>query len=375
MKKRISKAIRKFLSHTASNVNISNQASDVDVREEYAHAFRTESYNEFWTRVVAISNKDFSKCASVEIESSSTAARLSSYRLFSEQLLDPDQPTVIRILSLVKTHSLLFDYFSETANASFMFSRLLKDIDHVRVSYRSFKTVLKSLEDNHFSFTNHSQSVRPRLTELVNSLNPFAPFAPSPSRVRVIQAGCSKLNKQLELSRDKARTKLRIINFSEHGSAFFLVVVTASLTVIIATHALALLVTAPGIIAASLELASTRRLARVPTQLDAAAKGTYILNRDLDTISRLMARLNDELEHMRSMVKFWLERGEARLQASCEMARQLMKNDTIFSQQLDELEEHLYLCFMTVNRARNLVVKEIMDPGNGLTRNMKMMSK
>ncbi|TXG70974.1 hypothetical protein EZV62_005909 [Acer yangbiense] len=272
-----------------------------------------------------------------------------------------------------KTHSLMFDYFSETANASFMFSRLLKDLDHVRVSYRSFKTLVKSLEDNQFSFVNHFPSVRTRFTELSNSLNPFAHFAPSPSRVRVIQAGCSKLLKQLELSRDKARTKLRIINLSEHGSAFILIVVTASLTVIIATHALALLVTAPGLIAASLELASTRRLARVPTQLDAAAKGTYILNRDLDTISRLMARLNDELEHMRSMVKFWLERGEARLQASCEMARQLMKNDASFSQQLNELEEHLYLCFMTVNRARNLVVKEILDPGHGLTRNMKMM--
>ncbi|PPS04928.1 hypothetical protein GOBAR_AA15730 [Gossypium barbadense] len=111
----------------------------------------------------------------------------------------------------------------------------------------------------------------------------------------------------------------------------------------------------------SLELASTRRLARESAQLDAAAKGTYILNRDLDTISRLVARLNDELEDMCAMVKFWLAGGEDRLQASGEVARQLKKNDANFTQQLDELEEHLYLCFMTINRTRNLVVKEILN--------------
>lgn len=322
----------------------------MDVREEYANAFRTESYHDFWMRVIALSHVDSTTCSIP-----TTASRLPSYRLFVEHLLDPDQPTVTRILALSRIRpvyrSILFDYFTQTANASLLCGILLKDIDRTRIVHRSIKTTLQSLDATNFSLV---------LTRLPDFVNPFVSTA---SRVRAVQASCSGLLKQLESSRDKTRAKLRLANGLKRGSAIFLVALTASLTVIVAAHAIALLVATPGLIAASLELASVRSLARVTAQLDAAAKGTYILNRDMDTISRLVARLNDELEHMRAMVKYWAERKEDRLEASDEVARQLKKNDCSFSQQLDELEEHLYMCFMTVNRARNLVVKEMVDPG------------
>ncbi|CAK9185056.1 unnamed protein product [Ilex paraguariensis] len=172
----------------------------------------------------------------------------------------------------------------------------------------------------------------------------------SPTRLQAVKVGSSELLKLLESSRDRARAKLRLINKLKHSSAIILVALTASLTVIVATHAAATLVAGPGLIVAWFELGSTMSLTKWSAQLDAAAKGTYILSRDLDTISRLVARLNDELEHMRATVRFWLERGGDRLQAGREVARQLKKNDLSFSEQLDELEEHLYLCFMTINR-------------------------
>ncbi|XVF53557.1 hypothetical protein PTKIN_Ptkin05aG0108400 [Pterospermum kingtungense] len=375
MKKRNSARIRKFLSSTASGAKPAVIPNSIDVREEYANAFRTESYNEFWTRVLAVSHQDYATCISPM--DSTTAARLPSYRLFAEHLLDPDQPTIIRILNLVqnraKIHALLLDYFAQTANASLLCGLLLKDIDHTRVKYRSFRTSFQALEIAQLSNEIQFSTTLTRLIEFSNSPNPFITTAPSSSRVRVIQAGCSDLLKRLESSRDKARAKLHLISSLQHGSGIFLVALTASLTIIVASHALALFVAAPGLIAASLELASTRRLARESAQLDAAAKGTYILNRDLDTISRLVTRLNDELEDMSGMVKFWLERGEDRVQASGEVARQLKKNDANFTQQLDDLEEHLYLCFMTINRARNLVVKEILDPGPATTRDSDLM--
>lgn len=348
--------------NVASRTNSIDPPTSVDVREEYANAFRTESYIEFWTRVLSLPNGDStttSICTPVE---STTAARLSSYRLFVEYLLEPNQPTVTRILASAQNRpviqSLLFDYFTQTANASLLCGLLLKDIDHARGVFRYLKTTIQSLEK-----TQLTPIALTRLIELSNFINPFASTASSTTRVRTIQASCSELLKQLESSRDRARAKVRLANRLKRGSAICLVALTASLTVIVAAHAMALLVAAPGLIAASFELASTRRLARSAAQLDAAAKGTYILNKDLETISRLVARLNDELEHMRTMVKFWLERREDRVQASGEVAHQLKKNDCSFSRQLDELEEHLYLCFMTINRGRNLVVKEIMDPG------------
>jgi len=337
--------------NTASDHNL---PTGVDVREEYANAFRTESYLDFWTRVIALSHADSTTCSIP-----TTANRLPSYRLFVEHLLDPDQPTATRILDLSRIppiyQSLLFDYFTQTANASHLCGILLKDIDRARVLHRSIKTTLQSLDATNFSL------------QVPDFVNPFVSTASSQTRVRAVRASCSGLLKQLESSRDKTRAKLRLANILKRGSAIFLIALTASVTVIVAAHAIVLLVATPGLIAASFELASVRSLARVTAQLDAAAKGTYILNRDMDTISRLVARLNDELEHMRAMLKFWVERKEDRLQASDEVARQLKKNDCSFSQQLDELEEHLYLCSMTVNRARNLVVKEIVDPGQPTT--------
>ncbi|OIV91445.1 hypothetical protein TanjilG_02063 [Lupinus angustifolius] len=118
----------------------------------------------------------------------------------------------------------------------------------------------------------------------------------------------------------------------------------------------------PGLITAtSMNMTSDRKLTHVIAQLDAAAKGTYILNKDLDTTSRLVARLSDELEHIKTTMKFWLERKHDKVQADGEVALLMKKNQCNFGDQLDELEEHLYLCLMTINRARDLVLKQIIS--------------
>ncbi|KAF7116445.1 hypothetical protein RHSIM_RhsimUnG0027500 [Rhododendron simsii] len=364
---RISARMKNLLSLKKVTQSNTTHPPNVDVREEYANAFRTESYNEFWTRVLAL---NVAESTTNRTMGSTTADRLPSYRLFAEHLLDPDQPTINRVLASLarhcpENHTLLSDYFSETTDASILCGLLLKDIDHTHTAFFTSETqVLYGVTRlSHLSLVNNFPVILARLTKFFNSANPFASTAALQSRFRAQKTGCTQLLKRLESSRDEARAKLRVIQKVKLGSAIFLVAFTVSLTAIIIFHALAMTVAVPGLIAASLELASARKLVRFSAQLDAAAKGTYTLNRDLDTTSRLVARLHDELEHVRAMVGFWLEQGEERLQAKGEVARQLKMNNSSFREQLDELEEHLYLCLMTINRARNLVVKEILDAG------------
>ncbi|PWA51532.1 hypothetical protein CTI12_AA462740 [Artemisia annua] len=264
-----------------------SRSLEIDVREEYANAFRTQSYVNFWTRVLDQTHKGSTINQTV---SPVAAARLLSYRLFAENLLDPDQPTVTQILALAKhqpeNHTLLSDYFSETANASIVCGSLLENLNHLRSKYRSLKTVLKSMETTKASVLNHCPIISARLAEFSSSFTPFMIPISSPTGVQGVQVACFNLLKRLELGRDKAQTKLKKIKKIKYGSAISLVVITVSLTVIIVTHALALLVAGPGILVASMELGSSHKLAKLYAQLDVAAKGTYIINRDLDTISR-----------------------------------------------------------------------------------------
>ncbi|KAK2458051.1 UPF0496 protein [Trifolium repens] len=340
MKNKLVRRINKLLSSSVCRSSSPNKQTHVDVCEEYANAFRTESYIEFWTRVVAYSNGE---CRSRLSRETTTSTRLPSYRLFAEHLLDPDQPTVTQILAQTKLppeiNSLLSDYFSHTANASLLCSQLLKDIDGVRIKYKSLKTILQSV------------------TTIKEGSNQISSSMIATNLIELSLCQCSDLQKQLELSRDNLRAKLQMVTILKHCSTCAIVVVTTSLVVLVVSHGFALLVAMPGL--TLMNLHSKRKLTNATTQLDAAAKGTYILNKDLETTSRLVARLNDEMEHIRKMVKFWLERKEDKIQADGEVLRLLKKNQSNFSDQLDELEEHLYLCFMTINRARDLVLNQI----------------
>ncbi|CAK9154141.1 unnamed protein product [Ilex paraguariensis] len=219
---------------------------------------------------------------------------------FSEILLEPGQETIAAILESAilskksDLKALLFNYFEISAEASKICSHLLKSINQVQSNYKFIQQVLDTIDDSACGLV--------AITAMVLAAHTLSALLLGPA---IFVLPVKPLKKKL-------------LNFRFFRSGF---------------------------------------LRKIGKQLDVAAKGTYILNRDFDTMSRLVSRLHDEIEHNKAMVQFCLERSEDKL--SLQVLKELKKSDFGLRKQVEELEEHVYLCLMTINKTRALVIKEI----------------
>lgn len=84
----------------------------------------------------------------------------------------------------------------------------------------------------------------------------------------------------------------------------------------------------------------------------------YIVGRDLDTVSRMVRRAHDELEHGRDVARIAM-RGHGERPLLQEVAREEEECEEDLRAQLAELEEHVCLCLITINRTRRLVAHEM----------------
>ncbi|KAK3412922.1 hypothetical protein EUGRSUZ_I01580 [Eucalyptus grandis] len=189
--------------------------------------------------------------------------------------------------------------------------------------------------------------------------NPF----PSPDSHNFIEMrSCfSELKQQLDHRLQKSKSRVKFVRHAITGSAICLcgTVVAAVVSVIgVTAHALIAFVSAPCLTAYLPQDKFSKKELAHAAQLDAAAKGTYVLNNDLDTIDRLVDRLYAAVEDDKLLIRIGLERGTDN-NPILEVVKHLRKNNAKFLVELKELEDHIYLCFNMINRARKLLLEEI----------------
>jgi len=342
------------------------------VNEEYLEAFRTKSYIEICNKAQVGLRKTTTKMlTSSPSSSSSSSSSIPLCMQLTEYLLEPRQEIIANITQRLKLHRLLVDYFEATLEACRCCDTILEAIHSERLAYRRITRVVKLskivLDANNDDQT-HKDTIYRELSSFASQNNPFSVV--STVQFRDIHDKCVELLHGLKQTRRKIRRRLKLKRVCKKAAGIALVtshcVVLAGLLVL-AFHSIVGVVVAPSILGGLVGLlvkkggervgcGSSERLFK---QLDMAAKGIYILINDLDTMSRMVKRLQDEVEHRKVVAEVCARNGKWEILK--QVMREFHERDSSFLEQLEELEGHIYLCFLTTNRSRRLVMQTITE--------------
>ncbi|XP_057778000.1 UPF0496 protein At3g19330-like [Salvia miltiorrhiza] len=283
-----------------------------------------------------------------------------------EHILRPSHECLQEALSRIKPNSLTHlaaTYFDHSEHSSRLYLLLYQRICNARLLYTPMHNLLDDLPvEIHSDY----YSLSPSQCDLAFNVflqfdcveNPF--LSPDSHSFHNTRQRLTQLREQLDHHLKKSQSRLHLIRHCSRGPAFCLIAAAVGVVmsaVAIATHALVALVACP-ICPAILPSSMSKKEQIHLAQLDAAAKGAYVLRNDLDTIDRLVSRLRAAVENDRLLIHLGLERGRDKYGIQ-EILKQLQRNRPSFVQQLVDLEEHLFLCFAAINRARLLLLQEI----------------
>ena len=330
--------------------------TSINFREEYRRALRTKSYADCISKAQLLARQPSTNY---------------NHNTFSEILLEPDQetiPSLVESATISRTpelRNLMLSYFDISAEASHICTHLLKSINQIHSNYQFIQRAL-DIKDGDSS--ENFELIIFELNSFIFSNNPFSNL--KNHDFKLINDKYSSVLHHLRSMRKKVGRKIKLVKYLKKTSRVCVTAtcgIVAIIAMVLAAHTLTALFMGATILSfpfkhlkrkiRSYRFSGSKSLSKVYDQLDIAAKGTYILNRDFDTMSRLVARLHDEVEHNRTMVQFCLDRKEDKF--SLQIVKELKKNDVGFRKQVEELEEHVYLCLVTINWARALVIKEM----------------
>uniref|UniRef100_A0ACD5UA93 Uncharacterized protein n=1 Tax=Avena sativa TaxID=4498 RepID=A0ACD5UA93_AVESA len=331
----------------------------INLSQEYTLAIQTSSYNEIWGKIhVTVDGQRVDGGDGDEDEEDrSTLAGV----------LRPEDDVVERALGGApdtELTRLAAEYLRSTHHASLLCLSLRRALGRARALYGPIADILALLPHAQPLAAPHCDCAFEAFLLFDKIPNPFLPPAAGFQGMHRSFAG---LKNHLNIRLLKARRRRRLLRCATRGSGICLIACATGAAIaglVIATHAMtALLAAAPACAASRGSCCSApawmKRLQQHMDRLDAAARGAYVLNNDVDTIERLVGRLHATIESDKVLVQMGLERGRGQHHTIEEVVRQLRKNHPSLLRQLADLEEHICLYFAAVNRARLFLVHHL----------------
>ncbi|KAF8112410.1 hypothetical protein N665_0064s0043 [Sinapis alba] len=359
--------------------------SKLSVNEEYKEAFRTKSYLDIRTKAEDQLGLTFSSNLSSSPPSPSSSD-LSFHSHFTDYLLDPPQETLDALMQDSSFHNLLVNFFDFSSDACDVCESLLQCIQQIKINHVKIKRVIKFGKRVCNGGKTAERSPEKLCALIFQELSRYA-LLKNPlyciinqAQFRRVHDANSELLTRLTSKRRRIRRKARFFNFCKKLGGCSLVISHSAIVItllIVALHSILGVLAAPAMLGlCSLGLLKKKKVKRnmenksktdttlekLGTQMDIAAKGMFIMINDLDTLSRLAGRLCDEIEHRKTVAAMCAKSGK--IEVLKEALREFSGHEERFLEQLQELEEHLYLCFHTINRSRRLVFAQITGPSS-----------
>nr|AAX23752.1 hypothetical protein At1g20180 [Arabidopsis thaliana] len=323
--------------------------SKLSVNEEYKEAFRTNSYLE--TRTKAEDQLGITSCSKLSSSSPSpsSSSDLSFHSHFTDYLLDPPQETLDALMQDSSLDNLIVTFFDLSSEACDVCETLLQCLQQIKINHNKIKRVMKIGKRVCNGAKTLECSPEMLCALIFQELSRFAALKNPLCRIvneaqfRIVHDANSDLLTKLTSKKRRIRRKISILG-----------VFAAPALLGLCSFCLLRKKKAKGRMHKSNKDTTLEKLG---TQIDIAAKGMFILINDLDTLSRLAGRLCDEIEHRKTVAAMCAK--SRKIEVLKEALREFNGHEEKFSDQLQELEEHLYLCFHTINRSRRLVLAQI----------------
>ncbi|XP_058219672.1 UPF0496 protein At1g20180-like [Rhododendron vialii] len=337
------------------NNRVDGLADKLTVNEEYIEALRTKSYTDMFNKV----QDQMGEIRSLD-RLPSSSSRPFRVRL-SDYLFEPrPAETLAGVTKGSSVHHLIIDYLEASYEASNTCELLLGSVHQARANYRIITRAISLPNSTH---------VFKELSSFASLNNPMLRI--SSSQYRDIHESLEFLLERLTMEFKKIRRREKFNRYCKRILGFSLMVSCSGLLIallVISIHSVVGIVVAPSL-TCSLGLAKKRielitkglKKTSLPerfgAQLEVTAKCVFILINDFDTMSRLVGRLQDEIEHNKAIADMCVRNGKP--EVLMEVVREFKIHQTSFLEQLEDLEEHIYLCFLSINRSRMLVMQEV----------------